>query len=53
VTVQIDLDIETGSIRGQLRDGDAGPRPFDGWLELINALEEWRANVLATPSGRA
>lgn len=53
ITVDVDLDPESGAIRGEVRDGEAEPKPFVGWLGLINALEAWRAEEIAAVRDRS
>jgi hypothetical protein len=35
----LDLEVDQLPIAGTLQYDSAGPQPFDGWLELIAAIE--------------
>lgn len=41
----LELDLAPGRIRGSLQNGQADPLPFDGWLQLTNALEAARTSA--------
>lgn len=41
----IELADEDGPVRGVLRTEDGPPRKFFGWLELMDALEQVRADA--------
>lgn len=44
---------DAGSISGEIRDRLDTVRTFEGWLEMISLLEEWRAGTVADRDTRA
>lgn len=40
VEVGLELDAKADPIAGRVRQGQAAPQPFAGWLELAAVLEE-------------
>ncbi len=42
VTVTLHLDLGTETITGTMETGDGAKRPFWGWVELSNGLDEAR-----------
>ncbi len=47
-TIALAVDPADGTISGEIsKQGER--RSFQGWLELINELETWRAHALAVP----
>lgn len=41
----LELDLAPGRICGSLQDERGEPRPFEGWVQLTNALEAVRAGA--------
>ncbi|MBV8461989.1 MAG: hypothetical protein JO368_01750 [Acidimicrobiales bacterium] len=41
-TLQLSIEVDSDPISGSLANGAHGPQPFNGWIELVAAIEAAR-----------
>jgi hypothetical protein len=47
IEVQLSLTTGVGPVAGTVTEAGSTPRPFHGWLELMDALEQSRSGTVA------